>query len=94
MRLRPFILVFMTIWMGGVGAACVLILISEFRRGNSPSSALGPAFMFIFGWVLTATGFSYEARIAEPLLANTMMARPSIDAVQPRVAADEAARRR
>ena len=83
MRLRPVILVFMTLWMGGVGAACVLILISAFRRGNSPSTALGPAFMFIFGWVLAAAGFSYEATITEPLLANTMSARPSIDDVQP-----------
>ena len=91
MRLRLFILVFMLIWMGGIGAACLLILISESRQGGSPYTALGPACMFVFGWVLSATGFSYEARIAEPLLANIMTARPSIDAVQPRDAVDGAA---
>ena len=90
MRLRLFILVFTIIWMGGVGAACLLMLISELRQGGSPYRALGPAVMFIFGWFLAAAGFSYEARIAEPLLAKIMTARPDND-VQPRVAADGAA---
>ena len=82
MRLRLFILVFMIIWMGGLGAACLLIVISEFRQGGSPSTALGPACMFTFGWFLAAAGFSYEARIAEPLLASIMTARPDNDAVE------------
>lgn len=94
MRLRRFILVFMIIWVGGVGAASLQILISEFQRGGSPYTALGPAFMFIFGWFLSAAGFSYEARIAEPLLARIMTARSGNDTVQPRVAADGAAPRR
>jgi hypothetical protein len=80
MRLRLVILVFTIIWMGVVGAACLGILISELREGGSPSTALGPACMFIFGWFLAAGGFSYEARIAEPLLAHLMTARPDNDA--------------
>jgi hypothetical protein len=82
----------MMIWLGGVGAASLVILISEFRRGGSPDTALGPALMFVFGWFLAA-GFTYEARIAEPLLARIMTARPGNDMVQPRVAADGAAPR-
>ena len=82
MSLRLFILVFTIIWMGVVGAACLGILISEFRQGGSPSTALVPACMFIFGWFLAAAGFSYEARIAEPLLASIMTARPDNDAFQ------------
>ncbi len=94
MRLRLFILVFMIIWMGGVGSASLLILISELRRGGSLDTALAPAFMFIFGWFLSAAGFTYEARIAEPLLARIMTARSGNDTVQPRVATDGAAPRR
>jgi hypothetical protein len=75
MKLRLLILVFTIIWLAGVGAASLVILISEFRGGGSPNRALGPAFMFIFGWFLTAAGFSYEARIAEPLLEKIMTAR-------------------
>jgi hypothetical protein len=86
MRLRLAILVVMIIWMGGVGAASLQILISELRQGGSPSTALGPAAMFLFGWFLSAAGFTYEARIAEPLLERVMTARPGNDTVQPRAA--------
>jgi hypothetical protein len=93
MRLHPFVLVFMTIWLGGVGASCLLVLATELRKGDS-ALAVGPAIMFVFGWALATGSFNFEANKADTLLATTMVARSSADAVQPRVAADEAAPRR
>jgi hypothetical protein len=83
MTLHPFVLVFMTIWLGGLGVATVLILSGELRRGGSPSAAFIPAVMFAVGWAIATGAFAFEANIAEPLLATTMTARLSTDAVQP-----------
>jgi len=94
MRLHPLVLAFMILWLGGVGVGCISILFAELQKGGAPFKALGPAGMFIFGWVLSAGGFTFEARKASVLLASTMVARPTTDAVQPRVATDGAARRR
>lgn len=84
MRLHPFVLAFMTIWLGGTGAACLLILVTELRKGGSPLAVFGPAIMFVFGWALAVASFTYEARKAETLLASTMTASSSTVAVQPR----------
>jgi hypothetical protein len=84
MRLHPFVLIFMMVWLGGVGAACLLIVTTAFRKGGSPPlAALGPAIMFIFGWALSAGCFTFEAKVVEPLLAHTLAAHLSTDAVQP-----------
>ena len=94
MRLHSLVLAFMILRLGGVGVGCISILIAEIQKGGAPLKALVPAGMFIFGWVLSAGGFAFEVRKANVLLASTMVARPTTDAVQPRVAADGAAARR
>src|SRR5262245_25712875 len=77
MRRRPSVFVFMTIWLAGAAAACVVVLFGPLRKGDLPLTAFGPAIMLIFGWTMTAAGFTYESRLAEPLLMNVMAARPS-----------------
>jgi len=84
MRLHPLVLVFMTVWLGGVGAAILLILAGELRKGRLSSAVLPPATMFIFGASISTGCFAYEARKAVTLLADTMTARLTGQTISPR----------
>lgn len=76
MSLHPFVLAFMILWLGGVGAGCLVMLVKVIQEGGgAPGEVLGPAGMFAFGWLLSAGGFTFEARKAATLLASTMTAR-------------------
>jgi hypothetical protein len=65
----------MIVWLGGVGAGCVVMLMNVIRHGGTPLQVLGPAGLFAFGWLLSAGGFTFEARKASAMLASTMEAR-------------------
>jgi hypothetical protein len=75
MSLHPVVLVFMIVWLGGVGVGCVAMLMHANRKGGTAVQVLGPAGLFAFGWLLSAGGFTFEARKAQALLAHTMQAR-------------------
>jgi hypothetical protein len=70
------VLLFMLLWLSGMGAAFGVLLVGGLRRQNVLVNVLGPAAMFIFGWALAAGAFTYEARKVEPLLADVLAARP------------------
>lgn len=59
MTLHPFVLVFMLVWCGGVVVAAV----SAWSGGGAlgRSAALLPLAMLVFGWALSAGGFTAEA---------------------------------
>jgi len=73
MRLHPFVLVFMTAWLGFAAVGCGALLVSGLNGRGPVYGALGPAVMFVFGWTLAAGGFTSEARKATRLLAEVMM---------------------
>ena len=65
MRLHLAALIFMALWLGAVlvmGARLLPAGRADLR------SAVVPFGMFLFGWILTAGGFSFEARKAEQVL--------------------------
>ncbi|WP_431095317.1 hypothetical protein [Polaromonas aquatica] len=65
MHLHPLVVVFLLVWLGGVGVGALNAFISENR---SLQSVLAPAGMFLFGILLTLGGFFPEAFKARRLL--------------------------
>ena len=62
MRLKPAIIAFMTLWLGGVGLFCLAVLwVILFRREFSPPMLI-PFGMFLFGYALVLGGFTFESR--------------------------------
>ena len=61
MSLSPFVMVFMFIWLGGVGMTCVAILIDSLSSGNFEPMVIVPFGMLILGYVLVTAGFKYES---------------------------------
>ncbi|MEN7550522.1 hypothetical protein AAG747_21560 [Rapidithrix thailandica] len=61
MRLHPLVMVFMLIWLGGVGMGCLAVLGSFSKRHNFDSMSLIPFGMLILGYVIVTGGFKYES---------------------------------
>ena len=75
-EMRPvlFVLIFMGMWLGTVGIACIVILVATiltfpdiFQQGFSPASLI-PFGMFIFGYLLVTLGFKYESSTSKEFL--------------------------
>lgn len=69
-----FVQIFMAFWLGGVGLACIGILVAgiiKFKdiihNGFSPAF-LGPFGMFIFGYLLITLSFRYESKTSKEFL--------------------------
>jgi hypothetical protein len=61
MRLHTFVTVFLCIWCGGAGFACVAFLSQAFRNSKFNPGALIPLGMLIFVYGLVMAGFKYES---------------------------------
>jgi hypothetical protein len=68
MGLHPAVAVFMCIWLGGVGAACISILISGMLYNDFTPAMLIPFGMFAFGYALTMGGYLAERNKAKDKL--------------------------
>ena len=60
MRLEAFVLVFIVIWSGGVGLACLAVVSSAFQNGDFEAASLIPFGMLLFMAVLVCGAFAYE----------------------------------
>lgn len=61
MRLNTFVLVFIFIWFGGVGIACLAAIVSLLSEQNFDPLTLIPFGMLIFAYALVTGGFKYES---------------------------------
>jgi hypothetical protein len=66
MRLHPFVLAFMTVWMAGATLGGLLGLVAAIFHG-SPEGLLA-LLLPVFGGGMVAAAFTYEARRAEAML--------------------------
>ena len=78
MSLHPLVLGFMIVWLGGVGAGCFAMLMHVIQKGGTLLQVVAPAGMLAFGWLLSAGGFTFEARKAAALLERTMAVREGL----------------
>ena len=69
MRLHVLITAFMSIWFGGVGLGCFLVLNYVFT-GKKPISLLLfiPFLMLFIGWAMISGWFWFEAKKQKPML--------------------------
>ena len=74
MRLNAFVLVFMVVWLGGVAAGGVAIAIGVLTGRVEIVFLFIPVGMFLFGGLLTAGAFAFEARKAEQAITNLLHA--------------------
>ena len=72
MRVHTLVIVFMLIWLGGVGIGCIAVLASGFKFGgqNFEPMTLIPFGMLIFGYALVTGGFKYESLKSKKYLAE------------------------
>jgi len=70
MRLHISVFFFMSIWLGGVGIACIFFLASIFNNQEFEPAILIPFGMFIFGYVLLTGSFKYESIKSKKFLAE------------------------
>lgn len=61
MRLNIFVLIFISLWMGGVALACFSILFAVNSSGGLGYFSLIPFGMLLLGYLMTILAFSYEA---------------------------------
>lgn len=61
LRLNAFVLVFISLWMGGVAMACLSIIFAMGSAGGIGYFSLIPFGMLLFGYLLTTLTFNYEA---------------------------------
>jgi len=62
MRLRRSTLLFMSIWCGLIGFACVVMLMEFLRHPKFEPAMLIPFGMLMFAYLLTILSFKYESR--------------------------------
>lgn len=61
MRLHVFVLVFLSIWCGGVAIGCIAFLSMAFFNSDFSPAILIPFGMLIFAYALTMGAFKYES---------------------------------
>lgn len=61
MRLHMFVMIFMVLWLGGVGVGLVAVLTYAIQNETFEILMIIPAFMFVFGYALTVGAFKYES---------------------------------
>ncbi len=62
MRLPIFVIIFLCVWCGAVGLACIAVLTQGVRVSESHPATLIPFSMLLFVYALTMGGFKYESR--------------------------------
>jgi hypothetical protein len=72
MRMHIAVIIFMCMWLGGVGLAGVGILLRSFSKGVFEPTTLIPFGMFLFGYVLATGGFKYESSKARNKLVELL----------------------
>ncbi len=70
MRVNTFVIVFMLIWLGGVGIGCLVALTLMFNNKHFEPMTLIPLGMLIFGYALVTGGFKYESVKSKEYLAK------------------------
>tara|TARA_R110000868_G_scaffold384244_4_gene651676 strand:+ start:45 stop:572 length:528 start_codon:yes stop_codon:yes gene_type:complete len=77
LKLKPhsFVLVFISLWLGGVGLGLIGSLIGIFTQGVNPLACLPLIVMFGFGIGLTNFGFKTESKKAKNDLTKIFKAR-------------------
>ncbi len=75
MRLHPFVLAFMGIWLCGVGVFMVVGLVAAIERGSFDSVVLIPIGMLVFGYGLATGAFKFESGKTKRDLASLLEAR-------------------
>jgi hypothetical protein len=68
LALHPVVLIFMAVWLLGVGYAGLVVASAAFRAGTFASYSLIPIGMFVFGILLCTLSFNFEASKAKSLL--------------------------
>ena len=61
MRLHPFVLVFLFIWISFISFFIIMELSNEFSWDSSSLGNLMPIGMLLFAYVLTTAGFKFES---------------------------------
>jgi hypothetical protein len=68
LALHPVVMIFMAVWLLGVGCAALAIVSAGINSGKFEASGLIPIGMFIFGILLCTLSFNVEAAKAKSLL--------------------------
>ena len=68
LALHPVVMIFMAVWLLGVGCAGFAVMNVGFRAGTFEPSSLILIGMFVFGVLLCTLGFNFEAAKAKSLL--------------------------
>ncbi|HLP14497.1 MAG TPA: hypothetical protein VK177_21380 [Flavobacteriales bacterium] len=85
MRMLLPVRIFMFIWLGGVGLACIFITPfilsgdSASRKQGFDPMALIPFAMFVFGYLLTYLAFKFESRKSKAFLKDLLNAQEGSD---------------
>ncbi|MCK4667838.1 hypothetical protein KAU33_13860 [Candidatus Dependentiae bacterium] len=74
MQLHIFVLIFISLWMGGVIFACLATLLHLFTSSEFNIFLLVPFAMFVFGYGLTMVGFKSESIKSKKFLAKLFKA--------------------
>ncbi len=70
MRISPFVIGFMVLWMGMVFLGFVALVVNSILNGIFDPSILVPLGMFLFGYGLTIGAFSIESSKSKDFLSN------------------------
>lgn len=68
LQLHPLVLIFMAVWLAGVGGAALLFLGTALGGGSFQPFSLIPLGMFVFIALLSTLAFNFEASKAKALL--------------------------
>lgn len=78
MKPAPFVIVFMAIWLGVMGLACIVTLaigiikVKQILETGFSPMVLTPFGGFIFGYLLTVIAFKKESKIAKEFLLSLL----------------------
>ncbi len=61
MRMEIAVIVFMCLWLGGVGIAGLAFFVNNISNHEFDAASLIPLGMFIFGYLLATGGFKFES---------------------------------
>lgn len=86
-KMQPaiFVIVFMSLWLGVIGFACLVIVVSgivnmgkNLQNGFSPFTII-PFVMFLFGYLLTTFAFKAESKDSKRFLAALFEGQEQVD---------------
>jgi hypothetical protein len=68
LALHPVVMIFMAVWLLGVGCAGFAVVSAAFKGGTFEPLGLIPVGMFVFGVLLCTLSYNFEAAKAKSLL--------------------------